>query len=300
MVLEGGGLTFVDDDKAIMQLSNVSYFRLSAYMIPFKKVIGGVLTNDFRYGTTWKDVYDLYVFDRKLRLLIFDAIEKIEVAIRTQIVYNLARRYGSHWQDNPSIYVPPHDKIRRDGSIKHVDVYGDIQNNIAEQLNNNQAELFIEHYRKTYDNPTNPPSWMCVEVMYFNQLSLICSNLVDRKDKIAIAKHFGLPPTEFLSWLHTLNYIRNICAHHGRLWNRDIQVQPALLKFSKTKIWIDKPEAVPQNKLYYFLCIVRYFLQSVNPNTSFTVRLKALLSEYKPKISAMGFPQNWENEKIWH
>lgn len=83
------------------------------------------------------------------------------------------------------------------------------------------------------------------------------------------------------------------------LRNRDIQVQPALLKFSKTKIWIDKPEAVPQNKLYYFLCMVRYFLQSVNPNTSFTKPLKALLSEYKPKISAMGFPQNWENEEIW-
>lgn len=138
----------------------------------------------------------------------------------------------------------------------------------------------------------------CVEVMYFNQLSRICSNLKERRDIVAIAKAFGLPPTEFLSWLHTMNYVRNICAHHARLWNRDLKVTPAALKFSKTKTWISNPETVQRSKVYYFLCMVNYLLQTVNPNTSFTERLKEVIKEYHTKLSAMGFPENWEKEKF--
>lgn len=298
-LLKSRGVIFADEAKAEYQLANVSYFRLSAYMFPFKKNVGGKIVDEFRYGTTWKDIYDLYVFDRKLRILIFDAIEKIEVAIRTQMVYILSHRYGAHWQDNASIYTPAHDVTLRDGTTKHVDVYAEIQRHITEQLHNNQAELFIEHYRETYTDPVNPPCWMCVEVMYFNQLSRICSNLKERRDIVAIAKAFGLPPTEFLSWLHTMNYVRNICAHHARLWNRDLKVTPAALKFSKTKTWISNPETVQRSKVYYFLCMVNYLLQTVNPNTSFTERLKELIKEYHPKLSAMGFPENWEKEKIW-
>lgn len=298
-LLKSRGLQFADEAKASYQLSNVSYFRLSAYMFPYKKNMGGTIVDEFRYGTTWKDIYDLYVFDRKLRLLIFDAIEKIEVAIRSQMAYILSHKYGSHWQDESSIYNPPHDVTLRDGTLKHIDVYEEIQRHIHEQLHNNQAELFIEHYRDTYTEPANPPSWMCVEVMYFNQLSRICSNLKERKDIVAIANAFALPPTEFLSWLHTINYVRNICAHHARLWNRDLKVTPAMLKFSKTKEWISNPETVQRSKIYYFLCMVNYLLQTVNPNTSFSLRLKELLREYRPKLSAMGFPDNWEKEKIW-
>lgn len=298
-LLKSRGVVFADEVKAAYQLANVSYFRLSAYMFPFKKNIRGEIVNEFRYGTTWKDIYDMYVFDRKLRLLIFDAIEKIEVAIRTQMVYTLSHRYGSHWQDNETIYKSKHTITLRDGSVKEVDVYGDIQRHIDEQLHNHQAELFIEHYRDTYTEPINPPSWMCVEVMYFNQLSRIYSNLAKRGDRAEIARYFGLPPDDLTSWLHTINYIRNICAHHARLWNRDLKIVPSLLKFSKTKEWISNPESVQRSKVYYFLCMINYILQTVNVNSTFTARLKDLLKEYKPKLSAMGFPEKWEEEIIW-
>ena len=268
-------------------------------MFPYRKNVGGKIIDKFRYGTTWKNIYDLYVFDRKLRLLVFDAIEKIEVSIRTNMVYTLSHKYGSHWQDDESIYKPERTITLQDSTAKTISIFKEIQDHISEQLSNNQAELFIEHYRDTYDDPVNPPSWMCVEVMYFNHLSRICSNLAERNDIVNIAKPFGLPPKEFVSWLHTINYVRNICAHHSRLWNRDLKIEPALLSFSKTKVWLDKPEEQKREKIYYFLCMLNYLLQSVNPNSSFTQRLKDLLTEYKPKISAMGFPQNWEKEKMW-
>ena len=110
-ILKGRGLIFEDEQKAIFRLQTVSYYRLSAYMLPFKKRIGKEVVDEFRYGTTFEDVYNLYVFDRKLRLLIFDAIEKIEIAVRTEIAYQLSHKYGSHWQDNPNIFKDPITRI---------------------------------------------------------------------------------------------------------------------------------------------------------------------------------------------
>lgn len=298
-LLKSRGLIFDDEAKAELQLSNVSYFRLSAYMLPFKKNVHSKIVDEFHYGTNWNTVYNLYVFDRKLRLLVFDAIEKIEVAIRCQLVYVLSQKYGSHWQDNALILKGPHTIKLNDGKLKIIDVYSDIQNHIAEQLASQQTELFIKHYRDTYDDPQNPPSWMSVEIMYFNQLSRICSNLRGRADKVAIAKHFSLPPDEFISWLHTLNYVRNICAHHARLWNRELKIVPSVLRFSKDKVWIAQPERAKRSKIYYTLCMINYLLQSVNPDSSFSQRLKQLIAEYTPRLSAMGFPEDWENDKIW-
>lgn len=302
-LLENRGLVFADNaekEKAMRRLAEISYYRLSAYMLPFKKNIGGKIVDEFRYGTTWNDVYNLYKFDRKLRLLIFDVIERIEVALRTQIVYQLSMRYGSHWQDNSSIFLPERQRTLRDGSTQTVDVYAELQDHIRSQVDNNRSETFITHYKNTYDEPANPPSWMCVEIMFFNHLSRICSSLKNRADQTAISNHFGLPPRIFNSWLHTINYVRNICAHHSRLWNRDFNIVPERLDFSKTKVWVNKPETLQRSKLYYFMCMLNFLLQTVNPESSFKTRFKNLLNEYpKVKISAMGFPQNWENEEIW-
>lgn len=298
-LLEKRGVKFTDEDKAAYQLSNVSYFRLISYMYPFRKNENGVIIEEFKIGTSWNDIYNLYAFDRKLRLLIFDAIEKIEVSLRTKIVYHLSHKYGAHWQDNPEIFVPGNTYTRRDGATRINNIYKEIQNHIQEQMNSKFAELFIGNYRDNYDNPSNPPSWMCVEIMYLNQLSRICSSLKDRQDIVSIAKEYDLPPKEFISWLHTLNYVRNLCAHHARLWNRELQIVPALLKFSKKKMWIEHPELVKRSKIYYFFCMINYFLQTVNVNSSFSKRLIDLINEYHPNCKSMGFPEKWENEKIW-
>ena len=246
-------------------------------------------------------VYNLYVFDRKLRLLVFDAIERLEVAIRTQIIYQLSHKYGSHWQDDKNIFNSPETITLRDGRKVVKDVYVDIQRHIKEQLNNNKAEEFIQHYCRKYDSPENPPSWMSVEVMYFNHLSRICTELKNRSDKTEIAKYFFLPPDIFCSWLHTINYVRNICAHHARLWNRGLDITPKVLKFSRVRVWISKPDTVETSRIYYFLCMLNYLLQTINPTSTFKQRLKALLEEYSEIVStdAMGFPHDWVNEKIW-
>lgn len=304
-LLRSRGLIIPDESRTERHLSNIGYYRLSAYMYPYKQVKGGIIQDNFIPDTTWDMVYDLYVFDRKLRLLVFDAIERLEVAIRTQIIYQLSHKYGSHWHDNCEIFKPLKKTYfdRRTGKKKEkeIDVYKDIQDHIQIQLHSNKAEVFIRHYRNKYNSPENPPSWMSVEVMYFNHLSLICEALKKRSDRKEIADYFSLPPEIFLSWLHTINYVRNVCAHHARLWNRGLNITPEVLKFSKKNVWISNPDTVMRSKLYYFLCMLNYLLQTVNPTSTFKKRLKALLDEYHEVIplDAMGFPKEWASERLW-
>ena len=295
------GLIVTDRKRAERHLANISYYRLSAYMLPYKKKENGIIIDAFKEGTTWDDIYDLYVFDRKLRLLVFDAIERLEVAIRTQIIYQLSHNYGSHWQDNAHIFIPPREVTLRDGRKITIDVYREIQSHIKEQLHSNRAEVFIQHYHNKYDTPENPPSWMSVEIMYFNHLSKICTGLKNRSDINGIASYFALPPKTFCSWLHTMNYVRNICAHHSRLWNRDLNIVPEKLSFSKRLVWINTPDTAKRSKNYYFFCMINYMLQVANPTSQFKTKLKELLEEYKNVISldSMGFPKGWEEEKMW-
>lgn len=295
------GLIVTDRKRAERHLANISYYRLSAYMLPYKKKENGIIIDTFKEGTTWDDIYDLYVFDRKLRLLVFDAIERLEVAIRTQIIYQLSHKYGSHWQDNAHIFMPSREVTLRDGRKITIDVYREIQSHIKEQLHSNRAEVFIQHYHNKYDTPENPPSWMSVEIMYFNHLSKICTGLKNRADIVGIASYFALPPKTFCSWLHTMNYVRNICAHHSRLWNRDLNIVPEKLSFSKRLVWINTPDTAKRSKNYYFFCMINYMLQVANPTSQFKTKLKELLEEYKNVISldSMGFPQGWEEEKMW-
>lgn len=295
------GLIVTDRKRAERHLANISYYRLSAYMLPYKKKENGIIIDAFKEGTTWDDIYDLYVFDRKLRLLVFDAIERLEVAIRTQIIYQLCHKYGSHWQDNAHIFNPPREVTLRDGRKITIDVYREIQSHIKEQLHSNRAEVFIQHYHNKYDTPENPPSWMSVEIMYFNHLSKICTSLKNRADINGIASYFALPPKTFCSWLHTMNYVRNICAHHSRLWNRDLNIVPEKLSFSKRLVWISNPDTAKRSKNYYFFCMINYMLQVANSTSQFKTKLKEQLEEYKNVISldSMGFPKGWEEEKMW-
>lgn len=301
-LLERRGLIITNHNRAVRHLSNISYYRLSAYMLPYR-VLGasGNYLDQFVFGATWDDVYNLYKFDRKLRLLVFDAIERIEIALRTQVIYQLSHKYGPHWQDNRSLFKGPH-KNKKTG--KAYDVFQDVQKHINDQLTANQKATFIEHYLNTYNNPPTPPSWMSVELLYFSELSKICQNLNFRKDRTDIANFFGVKNDAiFCSWLHTLNYIRNICAHHSRLWNILVDITP-MKYFNKdaNKIWLsnDEVQTVQSSKLHYTLCIILYLLQTVNPKTKFRQHFKDLLVKYpNVNVGYMGFPVGWENHPIW-
>lgn len=296
-LLKNRGLVITDTNRTKRHLSYVSYYRLSAYMLPYKLPQSN--SDIFKEGTKWDDIRNLYKFDRKLRLLVFDAIERIEIALRAQIIYQLSHKYGSHWQNNSSLFKTTSN--HKTGKI--YSVYNDIQTHITEQLNANRKVQFIEHYLQKYNNPKTPPCWMSIELLYFSELSKICQGLNERSDRTALAKAFGLADDSiFCSRLHTLNYIRNICAHHARLWNIQIDVIPKKYYDKTNKIWMSDNEVdcAQSSKLYYSLCIIMYLLQTVNPGSKFRQHFYDLLEKY-PIVNTgfMGFPKDWEKMSLW-
>jgi abortive infection bacteriophage resistance protein len=291
-------LIISDDDKALHYLSQISYYRLSAYFLPYQKT-----KDTFDADTTFKQIIDTYSFDRELRLLVFDSIERIEVAIRTQIIYCMATHHNnSHWQDDKGLFVHPvHNKV---GYL--IDPYSDFQSIISKAKTVSSPEIFIKHYMDTYSTPSNPPSWMCFELLTIGQLSRIYKGLKNKDDKKRIATKFDLHPTAFASWLHSLTYVRNICAHHSRLWNKDLAVEPSRLE-KPVGDWLSDRYSNNNKRTFYLLSVIKYFLARVNPNNSLTEKLETLFNKYPDvPIQYLGIPSNdegellnWKEEPIW-
>lgn len=299
-LLKNRGLIIADISKAERYLSQISYYRLSAYFVPFQK------TKDlFNVGTSFDNILDLYLFDRELRLLVFDAIERIEIAIRTQLIYTLSHKYNdSHWQDNALIFKPKFTNPQNGYSI---DIYTDIQHVINKNITAKHPEVFIKHYKTNYNYPQNPPSWMCIELLTIGELSRLYSALKYNEDKKNIAQYFGLHHSTFTSWLHTLVYVRNICAHHSRLWNREFAIKPDVLQ-KPQKAWIQNAFDSNNHRTFYFLCMLKYLLDAANPTNHFKQKLDTLITKYPNiPIQFMGIPTldgklkliDWKMEFLW-
>ncbi len=213
-LLASRGLIIADRNFAHHHLQFINYYRLSGYTISFEEAGDGSRSHQFKLGTTLENVLNLYHFDRQLRILVMSAIERIEVAMRTQICLHMAVAYqDSHWHLNAGLF--------KDG-FDHVEFVRKCR--IEQQ---SSKEHFVRHYQEKYKHPTLTPSWMTVELLPMGTWSIVYKNLKNRSDKKKIALSFGLSPADFESWLHVLTYIRNLCAHHSRLWNRHFTLRPA-------------------------------------------------------------------------
>ena len=296
-LLKKRGLSIPDEKRAKRYLQQISYYRLSAYFLPYQKV-----KDRFNEGVDFDQILETYKFDRDLRLLVFDCIERIEVTIRSQMIQILSENYkNSHWQDNPDVFKSPYVNKNQ----KLVNVYEDIQKIIDTNCSAKNPEVFIKHYMDTYYSPKNPPSWMCLELLTIGELSRLFVGLRQNKDKQDIASFFGLHHTVFTSWLHTLTYVRNICAHHSRLWNREFAIKPDILMKPQRK-WIGGSYDNNQ-RTFYFLCALKYLLWGANPNNHLTSKLDSLFQKYpKIPIRFLGIPSdkdynlfNWKAEPLW-
>lgn len=271
-----------DEHRVENYLLNIGYHRLSAYIYPFYKSPKGDLK--LKEGTTFEQVLTLYRFDKKLRILLFNEIEKIEVAIRSVLAnigcQELNDRY---WITKPE-YFANADKFNLTLAI--------IEKELA-----SSKEDYIESFRQNFIEDY-PPAWMITEVLSFGNLNYIYSNIANNKLMKRIADYFGLKPQVFTSWLTVLANLRNMCCHHARVWNRDFMLNPAEPR-KTSNAWIDITH-IDKKRIFYRLCIIRYFLASVSPNNNFNEKITTLLSGYPSiDIAAMGFDYNWMNTDLW-
>lgn len=281
-MLRGRGLLFENEERAIKFLHNVSYFRIAGYMRPMER---DKILHQFKSSSYFENAILLYEFDKKLRALVFTALQYIEIALRSKMIHYIALQYGSFWfmdnnlAVNQRLYV---DNIAR----------------IRQELNRSKED-FIEDHAHRYSTPDMPPVWKTFEVLSFGMLSRLYCNFSDNSVKKRIAREFNLPNHIILeSWIKCAVVLRNCIAHHARIWNRKFPLKPQLPNRLRG-VWIH-PAITNRTKLYAQLCYVAYFQNSLIPNNDFRVRLKALLAKYpNADTAAMGFPRGWEGEALW-
>jgi abortive infection bacteriophage resistance protein len=286
--LKGRGLIIKDDGYAFNVLSTTSYYRLRAYTYPFQE--NEKDNQPFKQAVTLEQIMELYEFDSSLRKTVFKALEKIEIALRTQIVYRFAEAYGSHWQ------MDPH-------AVRDTAKFATHLESLTKEIERSN-ETFIKHYKEKYNDPTQPPSWMSLEVASFGLLSKIFQNLKKGNEKNEIAKFFGLKRIKDLeNWMFCLSNLRNICAHHCRIWNKRLTGLPTL-PYNTIQPFLTKEETetIYPNKLYAILCCMAYLLRNINEKSYriFFTDLKKIFKDCPLKQEKeMGFPENWKQQTIW-
>lgn len=277
--LQSRGMVIADTAQAEFYLSHLNYYRLGAYWLPFESDHG---SHAFMPGTTFDQVLNLYIFDRELRLLIMDAVERVEVSVRTQWAYQMAHRHGPH------AHLDGRIAFKQARWQRHL-------SQLTEQVDRSD-EVFIRHLRDTYQEAL-PPVWAVCEVMSLGLLSNWYGNIRPMPTRRAIAAPFGVDDGVLESWLHHLAYIRNICAHHSRLWNREFTITPQAPR--------SKPAALAgqfqsgSRKLYNTLVLLLHLMDVMAPHHHWRLRLKSLLAAHHVNVAAMDFPADWATRALW-
>lgn len=274
------GLVIDDEESTKFWLSHISYYRLKHYTYTFKDKE----TGNFIGSTSFEQVLKLCFFDRALRLIIFDAIETIEVAFKTLLSNKMCCKHGTHW------YLT---KEKFSEYFEYDEFINKVHNDFLEQ-----DEGSVKAYSKTYDDPKLPPSWMVMEFTTFGTMSKMFEHVTDREEKLSICDHFGIPDNVLITWLHSFTHIRNRIAHHSRLVYRSIK-EPILPSRKKHK-FLNEADNVERSKLYCMLCCMQFLVNKINPNSNFKKALLNLIESY-PHLdySKMGFTENWKQESIW-
>lgn len=270
-----------DTKTAKHYLSHLNYYRIGAYWLQYEDDHD---THTFKPNTKFDNVIALYVFDRELRLLIMDAIERIEVSVRTHFAYELAHIYGPHAHLNKPLFKEKN--------------YDDCLEKLENEINRSK-ETFIKHYKNTYTTPAQPPIWAVVEVMSFGQLSFWFSSIKSRHDRKKISSYYNIDDKVLASFLHHISYVRNICAHHGRLYNRKLVIKPTIPKHP-----VKLASAININTagyLYNTLVMLEYMMNIISPEHHWSEKLKLLIKNNRlVNVSHAGFPDKWEKEPIWN
>ncbi len=285
-ILKNRGLIINDFSFAAHQLANISYYRLGEYWY--------VMQDDkenhiFKPNSKFEDVMALYNFDRELRFLLFDVIERIEISLRTKLIYHLSHEFDPWWFQNFELFQDSQALVKT-------------LSNLQEELERTKEPTIKNHNKKHKDDKRFPPVWKSLEQTSFGSLSKLYGNLKNTiKSKDEIAKEFGAVNHTYLpSWLQSISQIRNFCAHHSRLWNKNLPSTLKLLSKPPYK-WIENvPNQHDFRYLYIHLCLMKYMLNIIESENDFTTRLTDLLKKY-PNVdpNALGLKENWNHEALW-
>ncbi|WP_165929342.1 Abi family protein [Flavobacterium hiemivividum] len=271
-------------DNAPHFLKNISYYRLKGY---WWEMQSDKVEHKFSPNSYFEDVIDLYNFDRHLRLLMFDAIERIEVALRTKLIYHLSLSQGPLFYLDDSIFT---DKAKQQATVDH----------LISEIDRSKEQFILEHRKYHKGEPFE--SWKALEVTSLGTLSKLYKNLNHQlPEKSKIAQEFGFNShKDFSSFLEAITVIRNVIAHHSRLWNNNVTTKYLWPKNLKSNPITYVPNENQRAKLFPLLSLTIHAIEIISPGNSIKEKFFQLLNEY-PVVSVhkMGFPANWKTQPIW-
>ena len=279
-LLKEKGLSVTPENDAERWLSHVSYFRLKNYTNKFKDY----KTGNFISNSTFDQVIRLYLFDRELKFVLFDAIETIEVAIKTLISNSMAHTHGAHWY------------MKRE-HFSHTFNFDGFLASLEKEVSDSD-EPSIKQYKQCFDYPELPPCWMIIELLSFGKVSKIFEHLSARDIKLSICWKYNLPDNIFANWLHCITQLRNRCAHHSRIVYRSMAKTITLPSRAKHR-FLDEVNEINLSSLYATICCLQYLTNKIHPESKFKKNLIALIDNNTDiDYHFMGFTENWRNEKI--
>ena len=268
--LRSRGCIIRNEDYAIDVLSKINYYRLTAYFLPFKQSDETYIT-----GTDFDTVYQIYEFDRKMRLILFAAIEEIEVYLRSTLAYYHAHKYGAMGYLDNKNYYPKH---------KHMDFLARIES----EKQKRGKEPFVQHHSDKYGGSF--PIWVIIELFSFGTLSHFYADMPTCDQKFLARTYFKTYQNVLRSWLRCCTDLRNFCAHFGRLYFR---------VFTSIPKGLSELNDNNQRSLFAVIIVLRNLY--ANPekwNREIYTSLVSLVNEYKRviRLSCIGFPQDWEEK----
>jgi abortive infection bacteriophage resistance protein len=284
-LLQSRGLIINDIPKATEFLMHVNYYRFSGYCLAFESS-----RHSFVQGVTFEHIIEAYEFDRFLRDLVTEALEIVELDFRTTVAYHFGQKYGAFGHINPGNFFC-------NRNFDHT-AWTEKLHSEAER----SSELFVEHFKKNYHEFPDLPIWVITELMSFGSISHMCNGLLKADAKV-IAYRYGLQPMDWMSWMHHLTYVRNLCAHHSRLWDRIWSIKPLL---PAAMMW--KPPFLPNNnRLFVTLLILNFIMKRCPAVKTYSAhwrgRIEKLLQEpplAPDAIKLMGLTENWKKHPAWN
>jgi len=298
--LQARGLQVEDVTAAKDYLQRIGYYRLSGYWHPLRvknhaasKVHKREIREDhFVPGSRFEDVARLYIFDKKLRLLALDALERIEMAVRVDIAYRLGK-YDPCAHEMPKYLHGNFAKKRaKKGRYKGQTEHEVWLSKYRQLLKRAQKPPFIAHHEQEYGGSI--PIWVAIESWDFGLLSRLFAGM-QHHDQQAVAENYGAPDGRaFAQWLRSLNLIRNVSAHHSRLWNINIlELSPV------PPTW---PSGLRHERPFFYFCIMQQLLNVICPSSSWNQRLQHLLENEFPQafdLNGFGVFEGWATWSHW-
>lgn len=308
-LLASRGLTVIDRDEALAALRAIGYYRLSAYLYPLRELLPDVeqgvaspashRSNTFIKGATFEHAVALWTFDRKLRLLVLDAMERVEISLRTSVAYVLGRRDTFGHLRTASLDQSKCGYRRGPGGQSE---YEDWLDGYYKQQRQARTEDYVRHILHKYGEPI--PIWIAVEFLSFGSVVRLYS-MLQPTDRHEVAKMHGITSGKpFGSWLLLLNYLRNVAAHHARLWNRALTVKSQTWNARQAPSVIAHALNTPQDRVYQALAIAAALVRHIDPSSNWHRTLATHIKKFpqvpgqSPEL-AMGFPEGWASLPLW-